>query len=363
MPDGVVQWFDAGAGEAAVVKAGRVFRADVKELEPSARHPGARVHFDIRRDVGVDRAVHVTLRPGDRVARHHHRVGTVTGSRRSDAWGLGEAPPPEPTAAGLETPAGPAPLVFVVQGEVVGDARSYATEHLGGLLEHIREPVLFARVKLTQAPDPARDRPAIAEIAVDVDGELVRAHVSGHEMREAIDLLRDRLRDKLEHRSQRREERRQRPGTRQPGVWRHGDPVTPRPDYFDRPVDEREVLRHKSYVVDDMTPDEAAFDMDQLDFDFYLFRDLATGDDSLLERTADGSYRLTRLHPASIDPGPTAISLDVTRQAAPQLTVEEAIERLGMGDDRFVFFANRATGRGCIAYRRYDGHYGLIAPE
>lgn len=477
MPDGVVQWFDAAAGEAAVVKAGRMFRAASGELEPVARHPGARVHFDIRRDHGVDRAVRVTLRPGTRVSHRQHRFGGLTGARRVDTKGaapfahphpeLGLAPashplevarawarcleasrldvalllyapdavlhvggepvsgrahlqsyleaspllgierdpvirgedgmvllrweetggvppsievrcriahgqlaeqwigeaPPEGGIVTMRAAEGPLAMAIVTRGDVPDDARTYAAQRLGALIEHIEEPVLFARVKLTQAPDPARDRPALAQVSVDVNGELVRAHVSAHAMREAIDLLQARLRDKLEHRAQHREARRQRPGTREPGEWRHGDPPTARPDYYDRPVDERELVRHKTYVVDELTPDEAAFDMDQLDFDFYLFRDLATGDDALIERQADGSYRLTRLQPAPIDPGPTAVALVVAEHGAPELGLDDAIERLAADSERFVFFANATTGRGNVIYHRYDGHYGLIAPE
>ena len=77
MPDGVVQWFDAATGEAAIVRAGKVLRAAVAELEPVARHPGVRVHFDIRRDHGVERAVEVTLRPGTRVSHQHRRFSTL----------------------------------------------------------------------------------------------------------------------------------------------------------------------------------------------------------------------------------------------------------------------------------------------
>lgn len=72
MPDGIVQWLDAAAGEAAVVRAGRVYRAEARELEPVARHPGARVHFDIHRARGVDRSTGgcVTVVPA---AGHSHR--------------------------------------------------------------------------------------------------------------------------------------------------------------------------------------------------------------------------------------------------------------------------------------------------
>jgi hypothetical protein len=175
--------------------------------------------------------------------------------------------------------------------------------------------------------------------------------------------LKSLLRDKLEHRAQHRQALRKRPGTSPPGEWRHDDPRTQRPDYFDRPADERELLRHKTYAADELTPDAAAFDMDQLDFDFYLFRDLASGEDVLLEHTTADSYRLTRLHPAPVDTGPTAVVLEVAEHPAPTLSLDEAIERIAVDGEPYLFFANAATGQGNVIYHRYDGHYGLIAPE
>ncbi len=254
-------------------------------------------------------------------------------------------------------------ISVVEHGEIPGEAGPYARKRLGSVVGAISEPVLHTRVKLTQAPDPARDRPAEAEITVDVNGDLVRAHVAGHTMLEAIDLLRGRLTDQLEHRHERQRTRHRRPETSVPGEWRHGDRPTERPRHFERPVDERRLLQHKSYVIEEVTADEAAFDMEQLDFDFFLFRELGTGQEALIERTGGGAYRLTRLDGAATDPGPTAIEVTVAGQAAPVLDLDQAQDHLAVGGEPFVFYADAATGRGHVLYLRYDGHYGLVAPE
>jgi hypothetical protein len=148
-----------------------------------------------------------------------------------------------------------------------------------------------------------------------------------------------------------------------PGEWRHGDRASERPRYFPRPAEDRQLVRHKTFSVDELTPDEAVFDMEQLDYDFHLFCDLASGADSVVERLEDGSYRLTRPAPADVDPGPFATSIEVSTVAIPELRVDQAIERLDAGAEPFVFFVDPTTGRGNVAYRRYDGHYGLITPQ
>jgi len=82
----------------------------------------------------------------------------------------------------------------------------------------------------------------------------------------------------------------------------------------------------------------------------------------VLERRASGHYLLTRLHPLDIDPGPTSIEVTVADVAPPALTVPEAMQLLDLDGERLVFFANAATGRGNVLYRRFDGHYGLVTP-
>lgn len=253
----------------------------------------------------------------------------------------------------------PSMMTVVCHGEVPDGIREYALERLGPVVAHVGAPVLFSRVKLTLEPDPARQLRAIAEVAVDVNGELVRAHIAAHELREAVDLLQRRLRSKLEHRAEHREAIRKRARVAEPGAWRHGDRPVARPDWFDRPVEERRVMRNKSFAVGACTPDEAIFDMEQADFDFYLFTELASGQDACIEHQ-DDTYLLTRQRPDSVELGPTAAEVRMSDLAAPELPVEAAIERLDVSGDRHLFFTDEASGRGSVLYRRYDGHYGLL---
>lgn len=474
MPDGVLQWIDPKDGQAAVVRAGHVYAAASDDIEPVARHAGARVHFDIRRDAGVERAVDVRLRPGTRVSHHQRRYGTLAGARRPDtkgaapfarphsergrmlashpletarrwveclqardvdeAWAMyapgavvhtpdgdlagksnvaryleasemfgaardpdirGEngdvvvrwladtgddvevrarmehgliatqwirSAPPARRVVDVADGAARVPIAVVTRGRIADPDVTYAARRIAAVIAHLDEPVLFTRLKLGLAGDPARDRPALSQVAVDINGDLVRAHVAAHTVREAADLLERRLADKVEHRARHRDDLRTRGADRQPGEWRHGDPATARPPFFDRPPDSRELVRHKTFALDEVTVEEAAFDMDQLDVDFHLFRDLASGEDAVLERTGEGRYRLARLHTASMEPATASIDVDVSPDAPPELTVADAIRRLDAGGERFVFFANAATGRGNIVYRRYDGNYGLITP-
>lgn len=182
-------------------------------------------------------------------------------------------------------------------------------------------------------------------------------------MPEALDRLGHRLTNRLEHRAQRRADLHRVSGLATAGEWRHGDLPTDRPPYFDRPPEDRELVRHKMFAVEELTPDEAVFDMGQLDYDFYLFSDLASGEDSLVEQVDDGSYRMTTLTPTDVELSPAAASIELSKTPVPELSLAEAIERLNAGNEPHVFFANRESGRGNVLYRRYDGHYGVITPD
>ena len=278
----------------------------------------------------------------------------------------------EPETAEALAPAGGEtgpPLVVVVRGAVDHRSVETARRQIRRLVDQLAEPVLLIRITLGHEPDPARPRPAVAEVSVDVGGALVRAHVAAATMPEALNLLEDRLHTRLEHLAQRRRAARRGPGMPDLGEWRHQDQPTARPPFFDRPPEQRQLLRHKTFAVDDVTPEEAAFDMEQLDHDFHLFRDLASGTDCLLWRDI-GGYRLAsaggpvdaaQLGEHPVGPGGLPIAPDTA--PVPTLSVQQAIERLDAGGEPQVFFVDEASGRGSVLYRRYDGHYGLITPD
>ncbi len=254
-------------------------------------------------------------------------------------------------------------VAVAASGDVGEAENAYAVSKVRAVAGHVDEPVLFARVRLAHEPQGSVARPAVAKALVDVNGDLVRAHVASHTLREAVDLLEQRLHDKLVHRAARRLARRHETGLAEPGEWRNVDLHAARPDHFPRPVEERQLVRLKSLAIGALSPDEAIFDMGQLDFDFYLFREFGSGADSLVERRPDGSFLLHSLAPRAVRLGPTASPVEISRQLPPVLTVDEAIERLNAGGERFVFFANASTGRGNVVYLRYDGHYGLLDPQ
>jgi hypothetical protein len=242
-------------------------------------------------------------------------------------------------------------------------AADYARTKIGGLGRFTHRPVLNARVRLTRHPDPAVERPVVAQANLDVDGRLVRAQVEGVTAREAIDRLEARLRQRLERAAEHWEALRGRKPAAGAREWRHQSEPTHRPGYFPRPADERRIVRRKAFTPIACSVDKAAVELDLLDYEFHMFTEKGTGFASVLYRAGPTGYRLAQVVPAS----PEQLAafewpLTISPHSAPRITVEQATERLGLLGLPFLFFIDAAQGRASVLYHRYDGHYGLLTP-
>ena len=228
----------------------------------------------------------------------------------------------------------PVPVEVTLRGDVPDGSASYAQ----GKVEHVarlaREPILSAHVVLTVASDPA-----------------------AADMFAAVDFLEEKLEKNIVQHADRVRTRHRWIGEAAGHEWRHGDLPSRREAYFPRPPEQREVVRHKTFALEPMTPDEAAFDMDLLGHDFYLFTDLGSGNDALVYRDGgDGKFALQ----GETVPYAEAGTLLASAGAAPELSEGDAIDRLNLSGEPFLFFLDPDSGRGRVLYLRYDGHYGLI---
>lgn len=245
-------------------------------------------------------------------------------------------------------------------GEIPG-AAEYARQKIGELSRHTHRPVLHARVRLTRQRDPAIERPVIAQANLDVNGRQVRAQVEGLNAHEAIDRLEARLRSRLERIAEHWEARRGAvPIERE---WRHESERTRRPNFFPRPPDECRIIRRKSFSMAPCAVDEAALEIEMLDYDFHLFTEKGTGFAAVLYKGAPTGLRLALVVPVPAEElSPHERAITISTHPAPCLTQKGAVDRLGLLGLPFLFYIDAAEGRASVLYRRYDGHYGLITP-
>lgn len=246
-------------------------------------------------------------------------------------------------------------VVVHTEGDVSATDREYGRAKLERILDDAPKPVLHARLDLAVAPDPARDRPAEAKAGLDLNGRLLRARVAAGTVTEAVDLLDARLRQRLERTRDRAAAARLR--TRD-DAWHHGDPPAPRPPYFPRPPEEREIVRGTTLAPGAITPEEAVAEALLLGVDFFLFTNADTDTDNVVFRL-DGDWQL--MTPS--DAPDTETAVPTATAEPPWTTLDDARRLLDLGDEPFVFFLDPETARGSVLYRRYDGHYGLVTTE
>lgn len=252
-------------------------------------------------------------------------------------------------------------IVFMSEGPVPDSTRDQAQRMVEKLADISPRPVIFARIKVLVDEDRDPGEHVVVQGTVDVSGSLIRAQASASTPRQALGIAEARLERRLNRLRQRRKDAAKRPHAAPPGVWRSGDLPSERPGYYERPPEEREIVRRKTYAPEDISIDEALFDLDVLDYRFFLFTDKEDHKPSVVYE--DGDEVFLRKIDGSHSSGDTAqIPIEVNDTPAPSIGVEDAIGRLDVSDEPFIFFEDSKTGEACVLYRRYDGHYGLIVP-
>ncbi len=246
------------------------------------------------------------------------------------------------------------------RGEVDNDTIERAKDRLSRVGDHCREPIMHVELRVTNDPGHLSPEHVRAEATLSVKRGPVRAHAQGSTNAEAIDLMIERLRRRVDRHESRlhRVGSKRHDGVATEGHWHHGDvESTPR---HPRPIRDESatVVRRKTFAAVPMTVEEAAFDLEILDHDFYLFEEMKSGNAALLSLQPDGRHRLEIAESAEIE---IASTLAIDRLPGPALLDEPSAQRLlDSEDDPFVFHRVNTSQPGQVMYRRYDGDYGVV---
>lgn len=251
-------------------------------------------------------------------------------------------------------------LMVPIEVQVCGDdtplLASHAEQRLRATLHTTDETVQSARIRIVRHRGPDTSHPIVAQANLDLSDRFVRAQVVTASAIEAVAALHDRLQHHLRRVALRRKDLRHSfPSHR--GQFRHD---SRRPRHF--PGHNEKIVRCKSVEPTHRDLDEATFDMEIMDYDFHLFVESGSGQDSVLSRVTPSEYWLAQLQPSMAAPAKQNLPIRVSERPAPRCHLGEAVERLSASGRAFLFFQDAEHGRGTVLYRRYDGHLGLIAP-
>ena len=169
------------------------------------------------------------------------------------------------------------------KGVVVTDAmRDYAVKKVGKLTHH------FGKLNTAIVTQTVQGKTHRVEVQLDGDGITLRGEDRGDDLYAAI----DRVSDKLERQMQKYKDRHR--------AFKHGTHHahdTPRtmapatgPEIDDEVVGQ--IVRHKSFEIKPVAPEEAVAQMELLSHDFFVFENADTGEVNVLYRREDGNYGL-----------------------------------------------------------------------
>ncbi|HEX6299822.1 MAG TPA: HPF/RaiA family ribosome-associated protein [Acidimicrobiia bacterium] len=254
-------------------------------------------------------------------------------------------------------------VVYQTVGLVPTSARVEAEEMVSKLSDFAPRPVLFARVRVKNDEDRDPDQCSVVEGTMDVSGAVIRAQAAGPTAIDALRVVGNKLERRLTRLAAKRQRATKRPPSTPTGEWRSGDLPSDRPEFYDRPPEERQVVRRKTYSpADRLSVSEALFDLDVLDHRFFLFTDAADEKPSIVYEE-DDRVALRKIDGSKPDEARLRPGVQVSRTPAPTITVEDAVSRLNLSGMPFVFFRDAESRSASVLYRRYDGHYGLIVPS
>lgn len=239
--------------------------------------------------------------------------------------------------------AGGAGVEVQARGRVGDQERGCAQAMIAAVLAH-HKITGGARVRLTGAN--CVNGPALVQVNLRVGGVRARVQVPGRDAARAIAASATRLERQI----------RRLPTAWEPWPW-------PDPERRSLGVPGRgQVARVKTIRLHVGGPGQATAAMNAMDYDFHLFTDAETGEDTVVYRAGPTGVRLARQRSMRPPVMPLRLPLTVNARQIPTLGTARAADRLAEGWLPFVFFTDRDSGRGNVLYRRYDGDLALIRP-
>ncbi|MFI7602400.1 hypothetical protein [Actinoplanes sp. NPDC049681] len=217
------------------------------------------------------------------------------------------------------------------------------------------------RVKLAAYRGSDRETVAIAQINVELSGRMVRSQTAAGTSADAVGQAVAALVPRV-----RRLHRRLTGSEAGPPSFA-GEPWDLRPARVIPPVIKvggrvRRVARYKSCPPAVQDFGAAALTMDLRHYDFHLFVDESSGQDTVATRAGAAGYRLAADRPELLGAAPAGVPVAGGPSRLPGLTLPEAARALDASPAPFLAFTGIGSGRAAVLYQRFDGHLGLLTP-
>jgi putative sigma-54 modulation protein len=170
--------------------------------------------------------------------------------------------------------------------EITEAIREYISRKLDKVLSHFDQLTVGIDVHLSVARNPRIADSHSAEVTVYANGTIIRAEERTENLYASIDLVSDKLHRQL-RKYKERLQKKPRPKTALAVAGQV--PVAP-PNLEQAPSLPREVVRTKYFAMPPMTTEEAADRLALVGHDFFMFRNVETGEINVLYERNHGGY-------------------------------------------------------------------------
>jgi putative sigma-54 modulation protein len=163
--------------------------------------------------------------------------------------------------------------------EVADTIRDYGEQKFRKL-ERILDDAAEVELELAEERNPAIAANHVAEATVRTRRHVVRAREASPDMKASIDQLVNKLERQIKQSRQKTRNRR---------ISRvEPSPVASPVDRAEEPL----IVRTKQFTLNPMTPEEAVLQLELIGHDFFVFRNVESGDVNVLYRRRLGNYGL-----------------------------------------------------------------------
>lgn len=186
-------------------------------------------------------------------------------------------------------------MKLVIQGkniDITDAIRDYVEEKIVKAVNHFQNLTTEVDVHLSVARNPRINPKQIAEVTIYANGTVIRAEESTEDLYASIDLVADKIARQLRKYKERRQDKHKVPGkpTELPPQINEDLPIVSDLIGDRTPELPSEVVRTKYFAMPPMTINEALEQLQLVDHDFYMFRNVETGEINVIYERNHGGY-------------------------------------------------------------------------
>lgn len=188
-------------------------------------------------------------------------------------------------------------MKLVIQGkniEITDAIRSYVDQKISKAVSHFRHLTNEVDVHLSVAKNSRITPKQSAEVTLYINGAIVRAEESSENLYASVDMVASKITRQLRKYKEKRQDRNFLPMKPNDALVTVDEPTTDVSKLLETKSPElpAAVVRTKYFSMEPMTVEAALEQLDLVDHDFYMFRNINTGEINVIYERNHGGYGL-----------------------------------------------------------------------